>query len=350
MNMPELAAISLLTDPSLSARQRLPEMLRQVLDAHAEEHRIPNFLFDAGRHALGAPGKMLRARMLLEACQAVSGNPEHIMYAAAATEFGHLASLVHDDIIDQDPTRRGRESIWGKFGTDIAIVSGDLFIFEAYYCLAMCRGQVPGDLIARALEVTSKGCIEMCLGQALEAELIGNCSATPDLYWAVVLGKTASLFRAACESGAILGGGTDQQIAAMRSFGECVGLAYQVVDDVLSYTTDQGRLGKPTASDVRNRRVTLPVLYALQDATPADAEILRSIFGSEPATSQSVSQQHSEHQQVTRVLERTGALTRAGDDAIRLHQQAFGHVLELPPSQARDALAITSTEAVRRNS
>lgn len=348
--MSEIAAVSLLSGPSQSARQRLTEMLRQVLDTHAGEHRIPNFLFDAGRHALGATGKMLRARMLLDACQAVSGNPENIMYAAAATEFGHLASLVHDDIIDQDPMRRGAESIWGKFGTDIAIVSGDLFIFEAYYCLAMCRGQVPGDLIARALEVTSKGCIEMCLGQALEAELIGNCSATPDLYWAVVLGKTASLFRAACESGAILGGGTEQQVAALRRFGECAGLAYQVVDDVLSYTGDQGRLGKPAASDVRNRRVTLPVLYALQDATPADAEVLRSIFGSEPATGQSGRHNHCEHQLVTSVLERTGALTRAGNDAIRLHQQAISHVLELPPSQARDALTIISAEAVRRNS
>jgi geranylgeranyl pyrophosphate synthase len=324
-------------------------MHRDVLEAHASQAPL-NCLADAGRHALAVPGKMLRGRLLLEACRAVAGDAEHVMYAAAGAELGHLASLVHDDIIDGDETRRGQESVWRKFGTDVAIVSGDLLIFEAYYCLARCREHVPGDLIAWALEVTSQACVEMCLGQVAEMGLIGNCDATADQYWAVARGKTASLFRAASESGAILGGGSAEQVRAMRGFGERLGLAFQVVDDVLAYTGTGSRLGKPLASDVRNRRVTLPVLYALQDASPADAATIRAIFQSGPAGVRSDDRDRAEHQIVRRILERAGALARAQEDVTRLRGQALRCTLALPPSPARDALARTSLEALQRNS
>src|SRR5205814_1284749 len=120
---------------------------------------------------------------------------------------------------------------------------------------ARCRDTLPADRIVRTLEVVSQSCIELCLGQALESALSANCSATVEQYWRMVSGKSASLFRASCESGAILGGGADAQVAALRGFGAQLGLAYQVVDDLLAYTGADRSLGKSVTSDVRNRRV-----------------------------------------------------------------------------------------------
>jgi geranylgeranyl pyrophosphate synthase len=331
------------TDPAV-ASGRLQELQIQVLEAQSAEARIPNPLLEVGQYAVSAPGKMLRGRMLLESCRAVSGDPERVLWSAVGTEFGHLASLIHDDVIDRDEIRRGRPSVWGKFGGDAAIVGGDLLIFEAYYCLSQCRGSVPSDLIVRALEVTSKSCIDLCLGQALELHLTGDCSASTELYWSVVRGKTASLFRGACESGSILGGGTEAQILAMRGFGEAIGLAFQVVDDLLPYVGTVATLGKPVVSDIRNRRVTLPILYALEDATERDADVIRSLFGA-PHTQEPSDR---DHEQVVGILQRSGAIRRAEDDIERLYQEALTYLLELPPSPGRDALAAAAAKAVDR--
>jgi geranylgeranyl pyrophosphate synthase len=313
----------------------LQERLGQILDAQHHEYGRESHLIDVGKYALSAPGKMVRGRMVLQACKAVGGDPETALWAAAGSESGHLASLIHDDLMDRDEMRRGQPSIWNKFDADDAILAGDLFIFEAFYCLALCRGAVHSDRIVRALEVVSKSCIDLCLGQALEARLTGNCDATTELYWAVVRGKTASLFRSACESGAILGGGSERRVIALRSFGECLGLAYQVIDDLLPYLGQEKALGKSATSDVRNRRVTLPVLYGLAIGSVEDVATLRSIFTAPTSAAAAA----GEHRTVMQILQRSDALATAARDAARLLQQSLEHLRVLPASTGRDALA-----------
>ena len=161
---------------------------------------------------------MLRGRMLLEACRAVGGDPEEVLSAAAGTEYGHLASLVHDDIVDRDEFRRGKPSVWHKYGSDLAILTGDLFIFEAFHALSLCRHtSIAAERIVRVLEVLSTACIELCLGQAAEERFIKNCTAHSGDYIEMIRLKTGSLFRASLESGAILGGGTEEQIKDRKS-------------------------------------------------------------------------------------------------------------------------------------
>jgi geranylgeranyl diphosphate synthase type I len=335
-----------LADSVPTSTERLLELQRHALDTHTTALPTSNPLAEVGRYALAAPGKMLRGQLLLNAYRAISGDLDGALWAAAGTELGHLASLIHDDVIDRDEIRRGRESVWARFGGDAAIVSADLLIFEAYYCLSMCRGRIGSDQIVRALAITSKSCIDLCLGQALETTLVGNCAATDDLYWEVVRGKTASLFSGACESGAVLGSGTEQQIATMRAFGESLGLAFQVVDDLFTYTGRAGTIGKPLTSDVRNRRVTLPVIYALRTGNTTDAATIRSIFENGSADRDVA----EEHREVIRILDRTGALRRAQDDAERLYEQASRLLSELPPSPGSDELARLATSTVHRAS
>jgi geranylgeranyl diphosphate synthase type I len=283
--------------------------------------------------------------MLLEACRAVGGDPEHVLYAAAGTEYGHLASLVHDDLIDRDELRRGKKTIWREYGSDYAILTGDLFIFQAYLCLAQCRHTVAAERVVRVLEVLSRSSIDLCIGQALEERMIGNCDITSDAYIEMVRGKTGSLFRAAVESGAILGGGDDKAVDAIRVYGESLGIAFQIVDDLLPYTSREAVMLKPVTSDVQNRRVTLPIIYALELADAADRRTLLAIFdghaeGMSPKAA---------HATVQFILRRSGALVRADREVKRLYTLAIDQLADLPNNNGRESLRQIARFAVRRD-
>jgi geranylgeranyl diphosphate synthase type I len=301
-------------------------------------------LDEVSRYALSGGGKKLRGIMLLEACRAVGGDPEQVLYAAAGTEYGHLASLVHDDLMDQDEMRRGKQAIWRAYGSDYAILTGDLFIFQAYLCLAHCRHTVSAERVVRVLEVLSQASIDLCIGQSLEAQMVGDCATRVEAYLEMVRGKTGSLFRATVESGAILGGGNDQQVAAIRCYGEALGIAFQIVDDMLCYTGRDTLLRKSTMSDVQNRRVTLPILYALESGSEADRQLLRQIFGSERG-----GDIRQLHRTVIGILKRTGALARAEREAQRLYQEAINALSVLPPNSGRDTLRFLAQAAIRRH-
>jgi geranylgeranyl pyrophosphate synthase len=317
--------------------------LQKVLAIHKISHRENN-LIEVSRYALAAQGKMIRGLMLLEACRAVGGDPETVLYAAAGAEYGHMASLVHDDLIDGDELRRGQRSVWRKYGADAAILSGDLFIFEAFHCLSLCRGKINSDLIVRVLEVFSKSCMDLCLGQSLEAQLSQNCSVGSDQYIEMIRLKTGSLFRAVLESGAILGGGTEAQIGALRICGENLGIAFQIIDDLLPYTSNECHKQKPKTSDVKNHRVTLPILYAFENGTDHDRHLLRVIF-EETALDNDLDVAYDT---VRAILERVGVKEMVEKEAVRRQQQALERLMTLPSGDGRDYLEQLSMMVVRR--
>jgi geranylgeranyl diphosphate synthase type I len=317
--------------------------LREEIRQHRGDYVTP--LDEIVQYAVAKPGKLLRGLMLIEACKAVGGDPDKVLPAAAGTELGHLASLIHDDIIDQDETRRGRSAVWRKYGVNDAILAGDIFIFHAYHALAQCRHAVSADRVVRVLEILSRACVELCLGQSHEAKLMGDCSITKDAYLNAVRGKTGSLFRVAAESGATLGGGSDEQIAAIREYAESLGVAYQIIDDLLCYLSQDTILLKSTKSDVKNRRVTLPILYALETADARDRATLREVFENEPT----VDELCSSHQIVCDILDRTGGLGRAKDDAMALFDRALSHLHRLPANDGRDCLEMIARLAMDRN-
>ena len=326
-----------------SVASRIQDTLREVLDIHRSFHPM-NPLLEIGDYALSASGKMLRGILLLEACQAVGGKPEQILYASAGTEYGHLASLVHDDMMDRDEVRRGQPTVWKAYGSDLALLAGDLFIFEAYHSLSLCRHVIPAERVARTLEVLSRACIDLCLGQAREAQLMGDCAISVSHYIEMIRQKTGSLFQAAVESGAILGGGSEEQILAMHIFGDQLGIAFQIIDDLLPYVVQKTTLRKPTESDVKNRRITLPILYAIQRGTSRDRHMLRQIFeqgwlADEPAKAQQV---------VTEILQETEALQMAQQEALRYQMQAIAQLSCLPQNAGKDFLLQVAEMAIHR--
>ncbi|MGH3118040.1 MAG: polyprenyl synthetase family protein, partial [Gaiellales bacterium] len=204
-------------------------------------------------YSLVPTGKLFRPLLLLDSAQAVGGDAAAVLPAAAGAECGHVASLIHDDIIDQDDVRRGRPSVQSKYGLGEAIVAGDALIFDLFASLAECRRNGVSDRrVVAALEAVAKAGIELCRGQSLEAEFTASRCFDVGTYLQVARLKTASLFRGVCASGAILGGGTPVQIQALGCYGESIGTAFQIHDDLLAYLSESEVTGKPDTSDVQN--------------------------------------------------------------------------------------------------
>jgi geranylgeranyl diphosphate synthase type I len=295
------------------------------------------------RYAVLPAGKLFRPILLLQSAMAVGGDALQVLPAAAGTEYGHVASLIHDDVIDGDDVRRGRPSVPFRFGLENAIVSGDSLLFGIFLCLAACRDRgVPDGRIVRALRVVAQAGVDLCEGQSLESRMRGDLSCGVDTYLAMIRGKTAALFQAACQSGAILGGGTDRQVDALGVYGDSLGLAFQMWDDLLAYTSDSEAAGKSAISDVRNQRITLPVIFVEQCGDADERAALRRIIsGAEPPA--------EAHARMLELVTRTGALDASRALAIRYVETALAALRELPTTPSRARLASFAQAVVDRS-
>jgi geranylgeranyl pyrophosphate synthase len=261
-----------------------------------------------GRYVLGQQGKMMRASITVASCAAVGGDPAMLTPVVGGIEYGHLASLMHDDLIDGDMTRRQLPTVWNSFGASDAIIAGDLLIFAAFYALANCRPQVSAERVAWALKAVSRAGIDACFGTSLEMQLTGQIETSLDTYLKMASGKAGAVFRGGSEGGAILGGGSADEVDALKKYGDDLGIAFQIVDDLLPFESDEKTMGKPVYSDLRNRRPTLPVLLGAQRASGADLAFLHSVFADEPADRPPVEEAFTRTRDL---LERTGAFDEA---------------------------------------
>jgi geranylgeranyl pyrophosphate synthase len=298
------------------------------------------------RYALAPGGKLLRPILLLESAVAVGGRAADVLPAAVGTECGHVASLVHDDIIDGDLTRRGRPAVHAAYGRDDAIVAGDALIFFLFRCLAACRATgVDDSRIVSALGVVAQAGYDMCRGQSLEAEVCGDLSCDVATYLEVIRLKTAAFFRAACQSGAILGGGSDEETGVLGAYGDHLGAAFQIHDDLLGYDSTPEETGKSAVSDIRNRRLTLPVILAYETGTPADRRTLEHVLS---GVQDGTLDENAAYGAVYGVLHRTGALEASRERARRHSARAREVLSVLPPSPSADRLSHIARLAVTR--
>ncbi|WP_409180330.1 polyprenyl synthetase family protein [Amycolatopsis sp. VS8301801F10] len=316
----------------------------KVRDRLAERwRRETSLLGTMCTEALVPSGKLFRPILLLESALAVGGDAEVVLPAAIGAECGHVASLVHDDIIDKDDLRRGKPSVQHKFGADNAILAGDALIFDLFSALAECRRTgASAERIVAALEVVARCGIDLCRGQSLEAELGERMDFDLDAYLTVVRLKTATLFRSACECGALLAGGDERMVRTLGSYAENLGCAFQIHDDLMSYTRETGVMGKPDTSDVRNGRPTLPVILAYQAATPADRAAITDILVGDGAPD-------VRRELLVSVMDRTGALRTADRLARKYSENAVAMASRLPVAASRDRLCGYARAAVERD-
>lgn len=295
-------------------------------------------------HYAVLPGsKLFRPMLLLESAGAVGGDIHQVVPAAAGAEAGHVASLVHDDIIDGDQVRRGRPSVHAAYGVNDAIVAGDTLIFYLFTSLAACEPRgVAASRVAAAMAVVAEAGLDLCRGQSMEAELCASFTCDVPSYIQMIRLKTSALFQAACQSGAILAGGNKEQVDALGRYGDLLGIAFQICDDLLAYTSDSEVMGKAATSDIVNQRLTLPFLLARELGGPAVAERLDAVLTDDAGDPE------ERLVTLTGMMRELGAIAAATDLAREHAQQARDALRILAPSQSRSTLMHFANAAVDR--
>ncbi len=225
-------------------------------------------LYLASRHLIKAGGKLFRPSFVLFGCEAVGGDSEKALPIAAAAELAHVASLIHDDIIDKDDLRRGVPAVHVKFGVPLAILAGNLLIFKAFHSLTRVADTLGSDKVVKLLDVYCRTSIVMDQGEYIDIAPSDTYS-TMEEYLDMTAKKTGWAFKGALEVGAIAGGGTEEEIKALSEYGLLFGMAFQIRDDVIGTLGKPSEIGKPT-SDILRSRKTFMVTHALQEADRRD--------------------------------------------------------------------------------
>ncbi|MFD6160857.1 polyprenyl synthetase family protein [Nocardia sp. NPDC060256] len=263
-----LSAVHTLVDEQLRAQvRRLDEPLGGVVGYHF------GWLDERGRPTAGAGGKYVRPALTLLCAEAVAGDRARAVDSAVAVELMHNFTLIHDDIIDGDRTRRHRPTVWSIFGIPAALLAGDALFSLGVSVLANSEGgqAEPLGRLARAM-------VDLANGQALDSAVVAGRGTSED-YLELAAKKTGALLACGCALGAAAGGGSASQIQAIEEFGHHLGLSFQMRDDVLGIWGDSRATGKPTGADLRTGK-SLPLIAALASETPA-ADRLARIYAEE---------------------------------------------------------------------
>jgi geranylgeranyl pyrophosphate synthase len=281
---------------------------------------------------LPGSGKRLRPALSLLIGRLGRADGDALNHMAVGVELLHTASLVHDDIVDESDTRHGGATVYARVGNALAVLVGDyLFSQAAQECVATGDLQVV-RLFAETLGAMAQGQIDDANGQLGGQHAWETVSR--ERYFRTIRGKTASLFVLACEGTGQLCRLSPEQVVALRSYGESLGLAFQVVDDILDFTSSEQELGKPVGSDLRQGTVTLPVIL-MRDRQLADGR-LRDAFESEDVDLQ------------VRLVQESGAIPAAYEEAERLIARARTALTVLPQGIERDALDALATYVTHR--
>jgi heptaprenyl diphosphate synthase len=217
-------------------------------------------LNSASMHALGSQGKRLRTAITLLSGKLNNYRFDKLLLLSVAFEMVHLATLIHDDIVDEATTRRDKPTVNALWGNKIAILLGD-------YYFAKTAGLIADIEDSRIDHLFSDTVATVCEGTILEMTTAGHIDLTVESYYEKIKYKTACLIAACSKGGAILSQASNEEIELLYNYGMNLGIAFQVIDDILDYTEDQSTTGKPAGNDLRQGMVTLPLIYALQDTS-----------------------------------------------------------------------------------
>ncbi len=223
-------------------------------------------------YLIAAGGKRIRPLLTLSCTALFDGDMKRAHALSAAVEFIHTATLLHDDVVDDSDERRGKKSANVVFGNEASVLVGD-FLFSRAFQLMVSDGNL--DI----LRILSNASAVIAEGEVMQLAAQNNIDTTMTEYEAVIEGKTASLFAAACEVGPIIADQPKEIVSAMRNYGLYLGMAFQVIDDVLDYNANREKLGKAVGDDFREGKMTAPVIFAIQKADATEREFWQRTLG-----------------------------------------------------------------------
>ncbi len=293
-------------------------------------------LKEIGGYLFGLGGKRIRPALLLLGSRLFGPPRDEAFFWSAMIETIHVASLIHDDIVDESDLRRGRTSLHVRWGTNITVLLGDYLYIQTIQRSLATRRQSLIDVLA---DVTAR----MVEGELIEASWRGRVDVSEPVYLDILDKKTASLFAGACRIGAEIGGASPAQADGLESFGLSLGRCFQIIDDWLDYAGDPESLGKPVLSDLREGRATLPLIRCRERLPGPDGDRLREAAGQLAAGDADAARL------ILDLVRRTGSLEATLQEA-RRSAAAAGDVLEsLPAGEAREALAGLIGVVLERN-
>ncbi len=302
-----------------------------IRDRMASRHapRIP----EVTAHLVEAGGKRLRPMLTLACARLLGYAGDHHVRLAATVEFIHTATLLHDDVVDASARRRGRPTANLLWDNKSSVLVGD-YLFARSFQLMIETGSL------RVLDILADASATIAEGEVLQLTAAQNLATDESVYAQVIRGKTAALFAAACEVGGVVAGGTDAEVAGLRVYGDALGMAFQIVDDLLDYGGTDA-IGKNTGDDFRERKVTLPVIKAVARADAAERAFWERVI-------EAGDQRDGDLDRARAIMARHGATEAARDAAVAWAATARAALAALPDHPLRGMLEDLSGYVVAR--
>jgi octaprenyl-diphosphate synthase len=319
---------------------QLFEPIKDDLDRVEEEfeRRIQSrvaLIPEMGKYIQKSGGKRVRPAVLLMAARLAGYTGDKAVLNASVVEFIHTATLVHDDIIDGADVRRGRLAVHSRWGNDITVLLGDYLYIKS---MAMALTQDSLEIVRLLCDVT----LRMIEGELYQLTKTGDVDITEEEHFEIIRRKTAYLFGGCAQIGGVLGGVSSEQEQALREFGFNLGVAFQVVDDLLDYTADESSLGKPVGGDLREGKVTLPIIYLLQRGGEEADGLIRAVVADRAVSKE-------QWRQIIALLREHRTPDLAYAKATEFANRAKASLDVFAPSRERDALKALADYVLSRD-
>lgn len=308
---------------------RIDEELGKIFETNV------SLIEEIGRHSLLGSGKKLRPLFFILSCQLCNYDEGDLYSLSTIFECVHVASLLHDDVLDNAFIRRGKSSANKIWGNSAAVLVGD-FLFARSSRIAIDKQHF------KLLKIISDAGIKMSEGQALELVNIYNLSMTKKEYLDIITWKTAELISAACTCGGILAGEKEEIIQSLKSFGLNMGIAFQIIDDLFDYISTTKKTGKPAGNDIREGKVTLPLIYLLVNLEKKERDSLQDLFESAKTSKKN-------YMRFIELVNRNGIISKCREEAQHYAQMAETSLAVFPDSQAKESLLTLNRFIVDRN-
>ena len=309
------------------------QRVEQAINTHLESD--VSFISDIARYVLSSGGKRIRPVLLILSAHLCNYVGERIYDLSAVIEFIHTATLLHDDVLDNSHLRRGHPTVNSRWGNEISILLGDYL-----YSKAMSLSLADKDHLV--MQTISDVTVEMAKGQIIETLKQRDLGIEEADYYRIISLKTAALFAACCTIGAVLGGVSPQQRVRLAAFGRNLGMAFQIADDTLDFVAPEARLGKPVNNDLKEGKITLPIIAVMKHATAPEVQILTDYLHGRHAET-------ADFQKIVALLHKYGTLRSTMAKAQEYITQAKHHLRDFADSPALTTLLTLADYVISRD-
>lgn len=297
-------------------------------------------LYKASQHLIKAGGKRLRPFLLLNSYNVFRNDIEKALPIAAAIEIFHTFTLIHDDIMDQDETRRGKPTVHVLWGVPFAILAGDLLHAKTYDFIS--KSEISAEGKVQIIREMAEAAVIICEGQAMDMDFEKRVNVSVNEYMEMIKRKTAYLFRCSSRFGAIAANAEENLVNALTIYGEKIGIAFQMIDDILGLFGEEKETGKPVGSDIRESKKTYPILYALQKAPKDERDQLLEILTKQNKTEEEI-------RKAIEIIKKVGGEESTRELARKYANEAIKSIEILPDSEAKRYLIQLAEFVIERS-